>query len=460
MTQAPPLMKRILNDVMLVRWVCCLTLWAIALPAMAQENEVIDEIVAIVDGEIILRSEVNALVLNLNQQQKVPITEALWGQVLNELIDQKVMLVQAEADTTVTVSEDQVNQELDTRIARLSQQVGGEQKLEEVYGKPVLQIKDELRDNIREQLLTTTFERMKFQNVRVTPSEVRTWFHQFPTDSLPTIPEIVRVAHIVRRPAIDPAAKQEAMDLITTIRDSVVNTTAIIEDLAKFSDDPGSAQNGGRYQNMKLSEVVPEFGAVASTLEPNEISQVFETSFGLHFMRLNSRIGDVIDFNHILIRIDDSRVNAEPAIEYLNTLRDSILVHKVPFEQLAKRHSEDPFSASIGGAVMDPRSQERDLVLDALGPLWKQTISQMEVGDISEPADTELLDSRKALHIVRLQKHVPEHTVSLETDYERIEQLATQEKRTRLRRAWLDRLRASAYIRYLTDDAPESATQL
>ncbi len=460
MTQAPPLMKRILNDVMLVRWVCCLTLWAISLPAMAQENEVIDEIVAIIDGEIILRSEVNALVLNLNQQQKVPITEALWGQVLNELIDQKVMLVQAEADTTVTVSEDQVNQELDTRIARLSQQVGGEQKLEEVYGKPVLQIKDELRDNIREQLLTTTFERMKFQNVRVTPSEVRTWFHQFPTDSLPSIPEIVRVAHIVRRPAIDPAAKQEAMDLITTIRDSVVHTSAIIEDLAKFSDDPGSAQNGGRYQNMKLSEVVPEFGAVASTLEPNEISQVFETSFGLHFMRLNSRIGDVIDFNHILIRIDDSRVNAEPAIEYLNTLRDSILVHKVPFEQLAKRHSEDPFSASIGGAVMDPRSQERDLVLDALGPLWKQTISQMEVGDISEPADTELLDSRKALHIVRLQKHVPEHTVSLETDYERIEQLATQEKRTRLRRAWLDRLRASAYIRYLTDDVPESATQL
>lgn len=441
-------------------WLGLLMLGAVAAPGYSQDNTIIDEIVAVVDGEIILRSEVNALVLNLNQQQKVPITPTLWQEVLNELIDQKVLLVHAERDTTVVVSDEQVNQELDSRVARLSAQVGGTQKLEEVYGKPVLQIKDELRTNIKDQLMAQTFERKKFQGVRVTPSEVRAWFDRFPTDSLPTIPEVVRVAHIVRRPAIEPEARQEAMDLITTIRDSVVNTPATIEDLAKFSDDPGSAKQGGRYQNMKLSEVVPEFGAVASRLEPNEISQVFETSFGLHFMRLNSRVGDVIDFNHILIRIDDTRVDAEPAIAYLNTLRDSVLVHKVPFAQLAKRHSEDPFSASVGGYVMDPRTQERDLVLEALGPLWQATIAGMKVRDVSEPTDTELLDGRRAMHIVLLQKHVPEHTVSLETDYERIEQLATQEKRNRLRQQWLQRMRSTAYIRLLTEDAQGAVMQL
>jgi peptidyl-prolyl cis-trans isomerase SurA len=322
----------------------------------------------------------------------------------------------------------------------------------------MFQIRDELRDGVREQLLTNTFQQAKLQTVKVTPSEVRAWFNEFPTDSLPTLPEIVRVAHIVKLPELNPEAKQEAMDLITTIRDSIIQTDATIEELAKFSDDPGSAQQGGRISNIKLSELVPEFGAIASRLEPGTLSEPFETSFGLHIMRLNSRVGDVIDFNHILIQIDDSKVNLEPARKALVHLRDSLINNSIPFERMAKAHSDEPRSAAQGGFVTDPQSGERDLVLEALGPSWQSTLRNLKQGEISEPEETELLDGRKAMHIVMLQKRVPEHVVNLSTDYERIEQLVTQEKRGRMRQQWLQQLRKDVYIKMLVD-VPDSTLE-
>ncbi|MEM1270481.1 MAG: peptidylprolyl isomerase [Bacteroidota bacterium] len=420
--------------------------------ATAQDGQTLDEIVAVVEGEIVLRSDVNSLMASLIQQQQAQPSAELWNTLLGQLIDQKLMVINAEDDTTLAVTDDQLSGELDRRIAGLTQQVGGEQRLEEIYGQPILQIREELRGSIREQLLADAFQRKALGNVRVTPSEVKAWFEQFPADSLPTIPEVVRVQHVVRLPDIEPAARQEAVELITTIRDSVLTSDATIEDLAKFSDDPGSAENGGRYAGMRLSELVPEFGAVAATLNPGETSQIFETSFGMHFMRLNSRVGDVIDFNHILIAIDDSRVDRGPAVEYLETLRDSIVTHNVPVELIAKRHSEDSFSSQIGGYVVDPRTQERDLVLEALGPLWTRTLTTIDVGEVSEPRDIELLDGRRAVHIAKLVKRTPAHLVSLETDYERIEQLALQEKRGREREKWLSRLRENAYIRLLAED--------
>ena len=423
--------------------------------AHSQQEQVLDGIVAVVDGEIILRSDVNALVLGVMQQQQAPITDRLWLDALGELVNQKVLLAHAKKDTTIQITPEQTSQEVDARIDRLSAQAGGRQRLEEAYGKTVAEIKAELTPAVREQIMTSEFQRKYMQGVKVTPSEVRSWFNRIPQDSLPELPEIVRVAHIVRLPEPDPGARREALDIISTLRDSVASGGATIEELAVFSDDPGSAENGGRYENIRLSELVPEFGAIAASLEPGQLSQVFDTDYGLHFMRLNQRTGDMVDFNHILIKIDDSRVDPQPAIDVLEAARDSVVNLNVPFERLARRLSQEPRSASRGGFVSDPRSDDRDLVLSALSQSWQQTINQLEVGAISEPAKFELLDGRDGWHIVWLQDRIPPHSVSLAEDYDRIEQLVLQEKRATEMDTWLRRLRQSVHIEMRVAGAEE-----
>lgn len=435
-----------------VRAVAILLLTASAGTVVAQSEVVLDEIVAVVDGEIILKSEVDALVIGVAQQQQIAPSEELWGDALNELVDQKAILIHARKDTTLLISPEQVQGEIDQRIARLSQQAGSESKLEELYGKTVAEIKAELTPPVRDQLLAGEYQRQHLQTLKITPSEVKEWFHRIPQDSLPTLPQIVRVAHIVRMPEGDPAARSEANEIIATLRDSVAKGRATIEELSTFSDDPSAPTNKGRYEGTAIRDLVTEFGAVAGQLGPGELSQVFETQFGLHFMRLHRRTGDVVDFSHILIRIDNERVDPGAAIEMLTALRDSVLNDGLPFEMAAKRHSEEPRSASRGGYVADPRTDERDLVLEALGPYWQRTVEGLGLGDMSEADEFQLLDGRRAWHIVLLQSRIPEHAVSLETDYARIEQLVLQEKRQVERDRWVRGLRGGVHIELRTGD--------
>ncbi len=417
-------------------------------PAWAQaDNEVIDEIVAVVGDKVVLKSDVDGYVMGAIQQRQIPYSEDLWLEALNRIIDQKVLAVHAKKDTTIQITDEQVEQALDQRIDQLIAQLGGQARLEELYGKSTLQIKADLREEFREQMMAEQFQGKKLRQIRVTPSEVQAWFSQFPTDSLPTLPDIVRIAHIVRYPDVSEQARAEGMEIISTIRDSIVAGGASFEEMAEqFSDDLASARNGGRDSGRRLNELVPEFAAVAARIPIGEVSQPFETQFGLHILRINDRKGDVIDYNHVLIQFDESKAEGTKSIAYLNTVRDSILTEKVPFEVMARRHSQEAASSNRGGRVVDPMSGNRDLPLNALGPTWQQTIAPLEEGQISQPAEVELLDGRRAFHILLLQKRIPSHKVDIHTDYERIEQIALQEKQARVIAQWLSELRDDVYV--------------
>ncbi len=414
--------------------------------AQAQE-QVLDEIVAIVADQIILKSDIDGLVTGILQQQRMEYSDELWAEALNQLIDQKVMAEHAKRDTNITISEEQVDQALNDRITQMTQQVGSVDRIEEIYGKSLVQIRADLRTDFRERLLAEQLQGQKMRAIKVTPSEVNEWFSQFPTDSLPTLPEIIRVSHIVRYPTISQEAEDEALEIITTIRDSIMTGTSTLEAMAtNYSEDVGSVNNGGRYAEMALGDLVPEFAAVASRIELGELSTPFKSQFGYHILRVNARRGDVVDFSHVLIKVDDSKADPTEAIEFLNVLRDSIITHNVPFELIARRHSEEATSSEIGGRLIDPSSGERDLFLEALGQKWKQVTDTLEVDEISFPEEVDLLDGSRAYHIVLLQRRVPPHRVDIETDYPRIEQLALQAKRTQEMRRWLDLLREDVYV--------------
>ena len=424
--------------------VAAICLLLVPLSAGAQ---VLDEIVAVVGDQIILKSEVDAMVAGALQQGQAEYSDELWVDALNQLVDFKVMAAEARRDTTIKIEDDQVEQALTQRIDQLAAQVGGRSALEELYGKPMAQIRSELREDFRDQLAAERLQRTRLQRIRITPTEVRQWFEDIPSDSLPVLPETVRLSHIVRYPQITEAAREEARTILTAIRDSIVNSPVTIEEMARqFSDDPGSASRGGQYSFTRLSDLEPEFAAVASRMPLGEISQIFETRYGPHILRVNDRRGDMVDFNHILIQYDLSKADPADAIEYLTEIRDSVVVHDQPFALMARRHSEEEASAKRGGRVVDERSGARDLPLEALDQSWQQTIAGMEQREISEPSEVELLDGRQAYHILRLEDRMPQHRVSLESDYDRIEDIALQEKQQQEFRTWLDELRNEVFV--------------
>jgi len=420
-----------------------------AAPDAHGQGQTLDRIAAVVGDDIILTSEVDQLVRQQTQQQQVSYSEDLWMQGLQDLIDQKILAEQARRDTTLTVSEQQVSQSLDRRIDQMASRAGGEDQLEKIYGKSLLEIKEQFRPDFRSQMLAQRLRQRRMQKVNITPSEVRQWFEQIPTDSLPDLPKTVRLSHIVRYPDPSESARQEAQNIIRSIRDSIVSGEASFEAMARqFSDDSGTASNGGSLGMVNLDQLVPEFAAVASRTPVGEVSQVFynENQQGYHILRVNSESGSRMDLNHILIKAQSNNTGAERAKNFLGTVRDSIVNHGQPFELMARRHSEEQRSAENGGRVTDPQSGARDLVLDALNPTWRRTIRNLDVGAISQPTEVQLLNGDQAFHIVRLGDRTPAHRANLDQDYERIRRLALQDKRNREMRDWIDQLRDEVYV--------------
>lgn len=419
----------------------------LSVPAQAQDQKVLDEIVAVVGNNILLQSEVDGYVLGVIAQQRMEYSDELWHSALEQLINEKVLLIHAKRDTNMVVTDQEVDQGLNDRLESMKAQFGGLARLEELYGKTIIEIKAELREDFRDQILASNFRRQKISSIKATPSDVKEWFNQFPTDSLPSLPNMVRVSHIVRLPVVTQAARDEALEIITAIRDSVMAGVIDMENMAElFSDDPGSAEKGGLYEDMSLGEVVPEFAAVAARSPIGAYSRVFETQFGLHFLRVNARRGDRIDYNHILISFDERKVDASPAVSFLTTLRDSVLTKNANFYSLATQLSEEEASKARGGRVSDPQSGERNLYEEALGALWQRTLLGMEEGDISEPSEVVLVDGRRAFHIVKLEARIPAHRVDIESDYQLIAERALVSKQETVMQAWLSGLRESVYI--------------
>jgi peptidyl-prolyl cis-trans isomerase SurA len=403
-----------------------------------EQKQLVDRIVAVVGDDIVLKSDVDQFVRRMmQQQQNATYSKGMWMNALNQLVDQKILAEQARRDTTITVTDQQVEQRLEQRVQQLVQSAGGEAQLEKVYGKSVLEIKEDFRGDFREQLLAQQLQQRKMRNLEITPSEVQGWFERIPKDSLPDLPKTVRLQHIVRYPKPDAAAKEEAKQVITSIRDSIVNGGASFEAMARqFSDDSGTASSGGRLTDVSLNDLVPEFAAIASRTPVGQISQVFynDQHDGYHVLRVNARDGNTIDLNHILIRYED-----------------------VPFELMARRHSEEKSTANNGGRVVDPQSGVRDLVFNALGPSWQKTIRNLDEGEVSQPTEVQLLNGDRAYHIVKLQRRVPAHRVNLEHDYERIRGYALQDKRSRKMQEWIQDLREEIYvdIRVNKDELPD-----
>ncbi|MFO7846889.1 MAG: peptidylprolyl isomerase [Balneolaceae bacterium] len=423
----------------------------------AQNKEVADKIVAVVNDRIILKSDVDNEIRQYMQQaemndQDVGFSEDLWYSALQSIVDNYVMLEQAELDSVV-VSDDMVDRAMDQRIQEMIQQAGSEEALERAFGNSIVQIRAEFRDQFRDQMTTQQLQEQKMGSVEITRPEVREFFEEIPENQLPTIPEQVELSQIVVSPPELEDARNEALRLAEALRDSVINHGKDFEEMARQYSDGPSAPRGGLLPMMPLNDLVPNYSAAASALEPGEISQVVRTDFGYHVIRLNERQGDNIETNHILIETDEESVDEDFAINKLETLRDSVINHGESFRELARRHSDDESTAGMGGRILNQQTGEQKLALSDLEPsLYRIALLLDEEGDISDPRPFTMPNSQKqAYRIVRLEGHYPEHVANLDDDYDRIREIALQRKRMRMMSEWLEDLREDIYVDYRID---------
>lgn len=432
----------------------------------AQNIQVSDQIVAIVNDRIILKSDVDEEVRNYMNQlqmnnQPVQFSEQLWYDALQSMVDNHVMLEKAELDSVV-VSDDMVDRQMDQRLNQMIRQAGGERQLEEVFGQSIIQIRADFREQFREQMVVQQLQQQKFSSINITRPEVEEFFSNIPQDSIPMIPEQVAVSQIVINPEPLADAMEQAYQTASAIRDSILNHGKEFEEMARKYSDDGSAARGGLLPMMSINDLVANYSAAATALDPGEISEVVQTEFGFHVIRLNRRMGDNIETNHILIRIDETLVDEEAAIDKLNALRDSVLNHGADFNELARRHSEDEQTKAFGGRVLDPQTGDRLIPISQLEPsIYRIVLLLDEDGEISEPRSFTPQQSRTsstAFRIVRLDRLIPEHRANLEDDYERIRDIALNRKQMATLQQWLADLRDEVYIEFKIPVPENTAT--
>ncbi|MEX0770119.1 MAG: peptidylprolyl isomerase [Balneolaceae bacterium] len=424
----------------------------------AQSSQVTDRIIAVVNDRIILKSDIDNEVVNYMRQlqqsnQEMEFSRQLWYEVLESMIDNYVLLEKAEIDSVV-VSDEIVNRQMDQRINQLIQQAGSEAALERQFGQSIVELRAEFREQFREQMTVQQIRQQKMNEISITRPEVRDFFESIPADSLPTIPEQVALSQIVKIPPPLEDAKEAALERARQIRDSIVVHGKSFEEMARKYSSAPDAQQGGKIPLMPMDQLVPSYSAAAAALDTAEVSGIVETSYGFHIIRLNRRVGDQVDTNNLLISMDDEGMDEQQAIDQLNAIRDSVLNHGTEFAEMARKHSDDEFTGNMGGRILDPQTGQRLLAINQLDPaLYRIALLLDETGEISEPRpfNPQNENTENAFRIVRLDRHVQEHVANLDQDYDRIRNIALQQKQMRELTAWLEELRDEIYIEYKID---------
>ena len=417
--------------------------------AQTPKGQVIEKIVAKVDNEIILKSELDIAYLQFNSGTRIS-PELLRCKVLETLVINKMLVAKAVTDSVV-VEENQLNEQLDRRMQMVLQQFGGdEEALLKNYGKSSVQIKEEMRDQIEEQLIVQKMQGKISEGVRVTPSEVRVFFKAIPKDSLPFFSTEVEVGHIVKLPIVNEGARNETMDLLKSLKTRIQNGESFAALAKQFSEDLGSGQQGGELGFFKRGELVPPYEAAALRLKPGELSGIVESQFGFHLIQLIERRGNEYNTRHILLKPKSSQNDLEGAKLFLDTLRNKITTDSMNFSKAAYDHSDDDMTRPNGGFFADESGSVR-IPADQIDPSLYFLIDKMKSGDVSEPLAYTMPDGKAAMRIVFLRARLKPHEANLKDDYQKIYEATLEEKKEEKVTDWFNATKSEVFI-YIDDE--------
>ncbi len=401
-------------------------------------QEVIDKVIAVVDDEIILASEIEQFVQNMIYQNNLldkseSEIEVLRNDVLQRLISQKVILAKA-IDDTVEVDAAQVQQAVDEQINRMMSYFGTEDKLIEQLGYSLRSIRRKYRQEITKNLKVEKLQRERFAKLTVSRNEVEK-FYATQKDSLPQVDESVELSHILLDALAGGGARELALQKIIAIQDSLKRGGNFADLAESFSDDPGSSQNGGELGWVERGVFVKEFEKVAFGLEQNEISDLVETQFGFHIIQLLERRGEKINTRHILSGFKTSSNDEKAVLDTLKSFKDRIENGSATFEELAQKYSLDKETAFKGGSLGWFE------VSKLTNGAFREQITKLEEGEISEPFQSEF-----GFHLLRLEKRKPPRDLSLDEDWEQLQGFALNFKKEKEYQKWVESLKENVFI--------------
>lgn len=427
----------------------------IALAVSAQQSQVVDKVVAVVGKNIILQSDVESQYLQYRMQVgSEGSASSVRCEILEDLLFQKLMLNQAEMDS-LTVSDDEVETELSRRISDLIGRAGSQEKLESVFNKTMSEIKDELRRMVKEKMLQDQVRAEILKGVAVTPAEVKRFYQQVPQDSLPMIGTEYEIAQIVKRPPISIDEKLKVKDQLYKIRRRILDGESFSTMAILYSEDPGSAKNGGELGFTGRGEFASEFETAAFNLREGEISEVIETQFGFHIIQLIERRGDYVNCRHILLTAKVPVEALEEAQHELDSAATLIRSGAMTFDEACKQFSDDD-SKTNGGYIPNAayggnRIGLQDLQeLESYFPELKNlsfVISKLDVGEVSDPVPMTTSDNKDAFRLVMVKKKIDAHQANLTDDYARIHSWALNNKNQEVIANWIKIKSQKAFIR-------------
>jgi len=409
--------------------------------------EVADRIVAVVGNEAIFKSEIdNRVFMARIQYPELTQDKALPRTILDGLIDQKIILAKAKIDS-VSIDLNALDTMVKERFKQLGSRFGSTSEMESRIGKSSSGIRNDIRDELRNQQLIETLRKKKSVGVTITYAEVLA-FYKENQQQIPAIPEEVSVSQIIKYPTVSAESRARSLARIKAIRTELQGGADFADLAAKSSDDPGSVRLGGDLGFARKGQFIPSFEKAAYALKEGEISDIVETRYGYHLIQLLSKEENSIHVRHILVGLDRSKGDFSEVIQQLKAIHANVVSGKEAFADMAKQYSDDPASAALGGKVVASGSSSSTLVTSTLFPHLQKVIATLKKpGDISEPEKIEPPQGEPFYAIFKLNERVAAHSLDPDKDYAYLEELALENKNRQIFSQWLQQLRKEVYVR-------------
>ncbi|MDZ7263117.1 MAG: peptidylprolyl isomerase [candidate division KSB1 bacterium] len=416
----------------------------LVVPLAAQQ--VLDRVMAVVEDEIILQSELTQYALNaafqmrIDPRRDVEKFEQLQKDLLQNLINQKILFKQAEEDSIV-VDDRRVDAALDEQIKRMVQQLGSEAEVEKQLNMSISKIKRTFREDVRKNLMVERLQETRFGQIKISRREVEE-FYATMKDSLPELRETVDISHILLEVKAGGESERQAREKITALLQRARSGEKFEDLCQQYSEDPGSRVRGGEIGFMQRGDFVPEFEEVAFLLNPGDLSDIVKTRFGFHIIQCIDRKGDKINVRHLLIRLEPNTSDEDVTRARIDSIRGLLDAPDAKFDEIAKKFSDDETTREQGGhlGLFEVENlQERE---------FRFALEKLKPGEVSAPFKT-----RFGWHILKLNSRQEPRKISLDKDWERIEAFALSVKRQKEFQKWLDEIKKDVYVEIKEDSS-------
>ena len=434
-------MKKIILPFLLLLSVVPVKMWA------QLQNNIIDEVIWVVGDESILRSEVEEQRLRA-QYEGTPIEGDPYCVIPEQIAVQKLYLHQAALDSIV-VSETSVNSQVESRLNYFIAQIGSKEKMEEYFRKNSSDLREELRDMIRNQQIIQQMQQKLVGDIKSTPADVRRFFNQLPTDSVPTVPAEVELQIVSFEPPVPIDETNRIKERLRGYTERVNAGTTEFSVLARlYSEDTESAKRGGELGFMGRGQLVPEFAAVAFNLsDTKKVSRIVQTEFGYHIIQLIEKRGDRINCRHILLKPRISIIEKESAIHKLDSISNLIRTDKLTFEQAVMSFSQDKNTAMNAGLMLNEKSRSSKFEYQDLPAEVAKVVYGMNVGEISKPFTMiNQSTNKEVVAVVKVKSKVSNHTANLTDDYQMLKSFYENKKKQEFLKNWILKKQKETYI--------------